>query len=818
MSWSGSIFSRLPGGRRLAAALFPLLAFSMIAASLAFFALSALRPNIGLVLSPGPKGWTVESVSPDGLSAKAGIRAGDRPVEINGEPAQVFLERHAKAGIVFGMLIKEMTVSDRSGQLKSVALEDSSRAGQAVAQLATWALFSLLFWAIGLYVYFNRPKILAARLLCLTGVTFGLILSSNMAAARAVPFALHVHIAASIVASWFMVHFFFVLPEEPADRRDRPAVYLIYLLPAVTLVLYPLVGLADGQPVQWFRSLRLVEYGAGLLAAAGTATLSYFRAASARTRQRLKIVLAGCLAAVIPILILYIFPAVLWKRTILPAEVSILFIGFVPLSMGYAVLTQKLMDIDVIIRRGAVYGLVTMVMAALLSTAILFVLAFRGSLGLPEQLLVALALGVIATVLFGPIKNGIEILVDRFFYRDRYDYRATINSLSISLNKLQDFTETSRLVVGTAVDALNLAGGCLFARMQSGSFEVSAAQGKFADAGMQSRLLTLILSEQRAEIAFPGSAASACPGLAFLIPLVMGEKEAGVLCLSHKINRQEFSSDDLFLLQGLASVASIALHSVLLIRDVSARDTFVSIASHELRTPLTSILGYGELLLRRDLPDATRKKWAKNIVDSAHRLSAMADDLLNVSRIQSGKVNLMLEKVSLPDLFEDQLSMVRGITGKHEFAVDVDSGLSDAFVDRDKFGQVIGNLLSNAVKYSPDGGRITLAARNDVAGHRVVVSVSDQGIGISLTDRDSLFKTFHRIRRPETAGVGGNGLGLYIVKEWTESMRGTVWLESELNKGSTFFVAVPADDSKAKHTTIQAGTGGNVQENTHSRR
>ena len=145
-------------------------------------------------------------------------------------------------------------------------------------------------------------------------------------------------------------------------------------------------------------------------------------------------------------------------------------------------------------------------------------------------------------------------------------------------------------------------------------------------------------------IEFPNSASTVCSDLAFLIPLIAGEKEVGILCLSQKVSRQDFSSNDIYLLQGIASVAAIALHSAMLIRDVSIRDTFVSVASHELRTPLTSIVGYADLLLRRDPPDATRKRWLKNILDNSQRVSAMVDDLLNVSRIQSGKVSIKLER------------------------------------------------------------------------------------------------------------------------------------------------------------------------------
>jgi signal transduction histidine kinase len=362
------------------------------------------------------------------------------------------------------------------------------------------------------------------------------------------------------------------------------------------------------------------------------------------------------------------------------------------------------------------------------------------------------------------------------------------------LNSAKDLTEVSRLIVGTTVHTLNLAGGGLFVNAQSGSFEVGATQGTYTDTSKQRQLLTSI-SKRSHIIEFPNSASAVCSDLAFLIPLTAGEKEIGVLCLSQKVSRQDFSSNDMYLLQGIASVAAIALHSVMLIRDVSIRDTFVSVASHELRTPLTSIVGYADLLLRRDPPDATRKRWLKNVLDNSQRVSAMVDDLLNVSRIASGKANIKLETVRLSDVLEEALSLTKESTNKHEFVVDVEPDLPDVLVDHDKFGQVVGNLLSNAVKYSPSGGRITLSAHNDKEQHQVVVSVADEGIGIGPEDRDSLFTTFHRIQRPETQGIRGSGLGLYIAKEWTEAMGGKIWFESKLNKGSTFFVTIPTQDS-----------------------
>ena len=791
-----NIFRRIFTNReRLRVALFSLFAFCIVAVSITFFALSMGKPYMGMSLSMSDQGWTVESVEANGLASQAGIREGDRPIEINGQPAQTFLEKYRKNGVIFSMLIRELTAVDDSGQLKSVRLQDGSLSRQALIVQIIWLIVSLTFWIIGFYVFFKKPRKTAALLLCLSGLFFGLVLSANMAAEIAIPAALWLELAASVIGPWLLLHFFLILPEERTWLHNKRLLYLIYLPAAITLVLFPLVGYANGQPVQWFRTIRLFEYATGFLAAVGVAVFNYFRAVSVRTRQQMKVVLIGCLAALVPFLILYIIPQAIWRQSILPHGFGILLVVFIPLSMSYAVVTQKLMDIDVVIRRGMIYGLITTAMAAILSVGIFSVVALQKSIGVPQEIILALALGGVAAALFGPITRGVETLVDKFFYKDRYDYRQIIQSLSTSLNSLKDFADISRLIVGTAVHTLNLAGGCLFVKAQSSSFEVSAAQGTFIDADKQKNLATLI-SQRSDRTEFPNSASTIDSEVAFLIPLVAGEKEVGILCLSQKVSRQNFSSNDIYLLQGLASVAAIGLRSAMLVRDVSIRDTFVSIASHELRTPLTSIVGYADLLLRRDPSDATRKRWLKNILDNGQRITTMVDDLLNVSRIQSGKVSIKLEAMRLSEVLMDGLAIIRESTSKHEFVINIEADLPDVIVDRDKFGQVVVNLLSNAVKYSPNGGRITLSAYNDPQRHRIVVSVTDEGIGIGPEDRDSLFTTFHRIQRPEAQGIRGSGLGLYIVKEWIERMGGEVWLESELNEGSAFFVAIPTQDSR----------------------
>jgi signal transduction histidine kinase len=771
-----------------------ILAFLSIAFSLVYFIFGMKNPYMGVELALQDQVWVVLSLDDSGLASQAGVHVGDSVVTIDGQQSDLILKKYVEMGYFRGMAVREMTTIDISGKATSVSIEQGSQSTQSIIEISAWLIVCLIFWAISGYVFFKRPENTAALSLFICGMVLGIVMSSTVAAQSYIFFATEISVLATIFGPWVLLHFFLLLPDERVILRKSPWVHLIYLVPLVTAVLYLTVGQFEGQALPGFRNNRMFEMIIAFSAVAVVAVLNYIQATSPRTRQQLKIVAISCLFALVPFLILNVLPEAVMGKPFIAPGLGFLFIAFIPVGMGYAVVTQKLMDIDLVIRRSVLYGLITVIMGMILSAALIPIMYFRPSVSLAEGILLSLVLGGAATALFGPTKKGIETLIDKFLYKDRYDYRQIIHRASTSLNSLKDFDDISRFIVGTVIETLNLSGACLFVWKQSGYLAVDAAGGTFSALSKQDSLRELI-TNRNSMIEFPNSASSANPETAFLIPLKGGDKEYGILCLSRKATLQNFSSDDIFLLQGLASVTTVAMRSATLIQDVSARDTFVSIASHELRTPLTSILGYAELLLRRDISETRRKQWLEIIMENSQKLTDMVDDLLNVSRIQSGKLGIKLEGIKLPEALDERLAITRESTNKHTIVVEIEPELPEIRVDRDKFVQVIGNILNNAIKYSPDGGKVTLSAYHDKSRQRVVVRVSDEGMGISPADKASLFSTFHRIQRPETMGIRGSGLGLYIVKEWTEAMGGEVWLESELNIGSSFFVAVPTSDS-----------------------
>jgi two-component system phosphate regulon sensor histidine kinase PhoR len=226
------------------------------------------------------------------------------------------------------------------------------------------------------------------------------------------------------------------------------------------------------------------------------------------------------------------------------------------------------------------------------------------------------------------------------------------------------------------------------------------------------------------------------------------------------------------------------------------KSEFVSTVSHELRTPLTSIKGFIRTLL--DDTDGyydreTQIEFYRIIDTECDRLVRLINDLLNLSRIESGRaLDLVLGQVSLPELIGRVVDSQKAYTDRHQFTVIVPTDLPTIVADRDKVDQVLTNLLSNAVKYSPDGGQITVSAR-DIGDHKVSISISDEGIGIPEDQIGRLFTRFHRVDSRDSRKQYGTGIGLYLVKHLVEAHQGEVSVASRVGEGSTFTVVLPTN-------------------------
>jgi two-component system, OmpR family, phosphate regulon sensor histidine kinase PhoR len=220
------------------------------------------------------------------------------------------------------------------------------------------------------------------------------------------------------------------------------------------------------------------------------------------------------------------------------------------------------------------------------------------------------------------------------------------------------------------------------------------------------------------------------------------------------------------------------------------KDDMISAVSHEMRTPLTAMLGYTSLLLENVVDQTQLKEFLGIIHNEAERLNELINNFLDLQRMKAKGENYRFKPLALQPLLANTAALFDGITTIHRFLLEVPSDLPPVFSDEVHVNQMVANLLSNAVKYSPQGGEIVLGARKE-ADDTVILWVKDEGIGIAPEILDKIFDRFYQADSGDRRSSRGTGLGLALVKEIVEAFGGQIWVESEVGKGSTFYVSLP---------------------------
>ncbi len=223
------------------------------------------------------------------------------------------------------------------------------------------------------------------------------------------------------------------------------------------------------------------------------------------------------------------------------------------------------------------------------------------------------------------------------------------------------------------------------------------------------------------------------------------------------------------------------------------RQDFVANVSHELRTPLSTIKGYAETLLDGALKEEVAFSFVQVIKKHADRLTKIVEDLLMLSKIESGEFLMHREPLSLAEVIDDVLELIQGAADKKKVTM-VKDHLSESLLveaDRKDLEQILINLLDNAIKYNREGGRVLISVARK-GTQEVEVSIQDNGIGIPKEDLPRLFERFYRVDKGRSKELGGTGLGLSIVKHLVHAHGGRVWVESRLGEGSTFYFTLPA--------------------------
>jgi signal transduction histidine kinase len=276
-------------------------------------------------------------------------------------------------------------------------------------------------------------------------------------------------------------------------------------------------------------------------------------------------------------------------------------------------------------------------------------------------------------------------------------------------------------------------------------------------------------------------------------------------CLGVTRNRPgEFPGETIDLLRTFATQSALAIQNARLFHEVEDKSRLLEAASrhkseflanmsHELRTPLNAILGFSEVLAERMFGEVNEKQaeYLQDILSSGRHLLSLINDILDLSKVEAGRLELELGRFHLPTALDNALTLVRERATRHGITLTqtLPTGVGDIVADERKVKQILLNLLSNAVKFTPEGGRVGLAAT--AAEGVVTISVSDTGIGIAPEDQGAIFEEFRQVGRDDARKQEGTGLGLTLAKKFVELHGGRIWIQSQVGQGSTFTFTLP---------------------------
>ncbi len=288
-----------------------------------------------------------------------------------------------------------------------------------------------------------------------------------------------------------------------------------------------------------------------------------------------------------------------------------------------------------------------------------------------------------------------------------------------------------------------------------------------------------------------------------VVPLLREEEIIGVLGVIRK-TPGDFAPEIIRLLQTFATQSALAIQNARLFRELADKSRqleaasqhkseFLANMSHELRTPLNAIIGFSEVLLERMFGEVNEKQaeYLQDILSSGQHLLSLINDILDLSKIEAGRMELALAPFHLPQALENAMTLVKERAARHGITLklDVDPRLGDLVGDERKIKQVLLNLLSNAVKFTPEGGRISLKAV--MSNGAVEIAVSDTGIGIAPEDQGTIFEEFRQVGSDQVRKQEGTRLGLTLTKKFVEMHGGRIWVESAVGRGSTFTFTLP---------------------------
>ncbi|MFC2018539.1 ATP-binding protein [Chloroflexota bacterium] len=561
----------------------------------------------------------------------------------------------------------------------------------------------------------------------------------------------------------------------------------------------------------------------------------------------ISIFLLGGVFDVLPILGLPLYPGMIFGNILFGLFTSV------------AILKDNILEIQVMVRKGTAHLVTSMLVAIPFVAVFLSVTLFPAGKALPSWVYILIV--VVLALILPQLWRVVQQVVDRWFYRDRYNYLTALADFSRDTQSITDSATLGPTVVNLMAGALKTSGAyLLLAPPTDGDFAVVASAGggkmpsnivldtrsplvkwlrKVGDMVLYGELefIPVLQGVIHREMAEMGQA-----GVELIIPLKTSEGSlTGVLMLGQKLSEEPITVEETRLINTLRHQIAVKMENARLYYDVlesreglearnlqlqaqskqliaqrqelqekadelekanRTKSEFLAGMSHELRTPLNSVIGFSELMLDGIAGELNQEQTQclNDIWNGGMYLLSLINDLLDLSKVEAGKMVLELENLNIEEAVADVLQTVKPLLDKRELKcqVNIAAGLPPVRADRSRLRQILLNLMSNAIKFTPEAGDVAIEAVRGDGCCRVIVT--DTGIGINPGDRERIFEAFIQGETLPNRVVQGTGLGLALTKQLVEGGGGRIWVESEYGQGSKFiFTLLLAEDGQSKN-------------------
>jgi len=639
----------------------------------------------------------------------------------------------------------------------------------------------------------------------------------------------------------FLAHFSMIFPERAGTRRPvRALLYLPALGLAASLMVSQTAGRSSLDP-DWIRlnlamfGLLRLYLGAYLLLCVGFLARNFLSARRLDSRQRLKWIFWGTITGIAPHVLLFELPRGLGGSPILPEEITYLLVCLACLAVGVAVVRHRFLDVDLIINRSLVYFALTVfvVLAYLLLVALgdWAVVSAYGEEWIGVRVIVALLLAA----LFAPLRQATQHLVDRLFYREQVDQRAALIEYSERLGSTVDIDQLLSSLDQLVERVMPVRWMRVFVHPKDGAglrqvFPRREGATFLADEALRGLDLSGPLS---------GAAVAALPvelaGAAALVPLRSGTRLQGLIALGPRASDAAFSDEDVKFLSAVAGQTSVAFENALAfetIRELNInleqkvfertrelaeandrlaeqylklqrldelKEALSGMVVHDLKNPLATIMMGLEFIESEDLsrmPEALRHTLSV-IGHTCRDMLDLTQNLLDITRLESGRLDLKREAVAILALAQECVERVRILARSREVVFDVAAPELDWPMDRSMMQRVLVNLLSNSIKFAPRQSKVVLDVRAGAGGNgggELCLGISNSGPPIPPEHQQRIFERFAPVERRSLGPMRGTGLGLAFCRMVVEAHGGRIAVVSPLpgaSHGARFEVRLP---------------------------